>query len=64
MDRRELLGVLGVGGLVAMRASQARADHEGPNDDPIKTLGECAVRLFQKDANEMVRVPYDQIARF
>lgn len=28
-----------------------------------KTLGDCAVRLFPKDANEKVRVPYDQIAR-
>ena len=44
MDRRELLGVLGAGaaGLVALGGGQARADHEGPHDDPIKTLGECA----------------------
>jgi hypothetical protein len=44
MDRRELLGVLGAGaaGLVALDGGQARADQEGPHDDPIKTLGECA----------------------
>jgi hypothetical protein len=44
MDRRELLGVLGVGaaGLVAWRGGQARADDEGPHDDPVRTLGECA----------------------
>ena len=44
MDRRELLGVLGAGaaGLVALSGGQARADHEGPRDDPVKTLGELA----------------------
>ena len=44
MDRRELLGVLGVGaaGLVALRANEAHADDEGTHDDPVKTLGECA----------------------
>jgi hypothetical protein len=44
MDRRELLGVLGAsaGGLCALRDGQARAGKEGPHDDPIKTLGECA----------------------
>jgi hypothetical protein len=44
MDRRELLGVLGVGaaGLVALRTSQAHADDEETHDDPVKTLGECA----------------------
>jgi hypothetical protein len=44
MDRRELLGVLSAGaaGLVALSGGQARADQEGPHDDPIKALGECA----------------------
>ena len=44
MDRRELLGVLSAGaaGLVALSGGQARADLDGPHDDPIKTLGECA----------------------
>ena len=44
MDRRELLGVLGVGaaGLFALRGGPARADQEEPLGDPIKTLGECA----------------------
>ncbi len=44
MDRRELLGVLGAGaaGLIALRGGEARAGLEGPRDDHIKTLGECA----------------------
>lgn len=44
MDRRELLGILGAGaaGLVAWPGGRARADFEGPHDDHIKTLGECA----------------------
>jgi hypothetical protein len=44
MDRRELLGILGAGaaGLVAMGRGQAHADHEGPPEDHIKILGECA----------------------
>ncbi len=44
MDRRELLAVLGAGaaGLVALRGGQAHAGNEGPHDDHIETLGECA----------------------
>lgn len=47
MDRRELLGALGVGaGLFAVSGSTARADHEGHHDkmheDCLKACQECA----------------------
>src|SRR4051812_6589518 len=58
MDGRELLGVLGAGGLVALRASQARADHTGPHDDPIKPLGECA-----KACDEAARHCLDELRK-
>src|SRR3954449_9685207 len=49
MDRRELLGVLGAGaaGLAGLGGGEARAGHEGPHDDPIKTLGECAKVCYE-----------------
>ena len=49
MDRRELLGVLGAGaaGLAGLGGGEAHAGHEGPHDDPIKALGECAKVCYE-----------------
>lgn len=60
MDRRNLLGVLGAGavGIVATGESVARADHEHPHDEHIKTIGECA-----KFCNEAAHHCLEQLSK-
>src|SRR3954447_9176147 len=59
MDRRELLGILGAGaaGLVASGPGPAQADREGPPEDHIKILGECAKICSEAAAHCLDELP-------